>query len=85
MYICKLTLSDLKTCKEWKAFYNIEKEICDEWEVNDSAELFEKEIWPQIVTNDDKFEMTKLALANIVEKAYQQGRASKLWARHTKH
>ena len=76
---------DLKTFSEWKAFYNTEKEKCEEWEANDSAELFEKEIWPQIVTNDDKFEMTKLALANIVEKAYQQGRAVKLRNRYTKH
>ena len=70
--------SDLKTFKEWKAFYNAEKENHEDWEVNDSAELFEKEIWPQIVTNDDKlsFEMTKLALATIVEIAYQRGKKS---------
>jgi hypothetical protein len=77
--------SDLKTFSEWKAFYNKEKENCEEWEANDSAEFFEKEIWPQFSANGDKFEMTKLALANIVEKAYQQGRAAKLSARHTKH
>lgn len=70
--------SDLKTFKEWKAFYNAEKDNCEEWEVNDSAELFEKEIWPKIVTNADKFsfEMTKLALATIVEIAYQRGKKS---------
>ena len=70
--------SDLKTFKEWKAFYNAEKENCEEWEVNESAELFEKEIWPQIATNDDKFsfEMTKLALATVVEIAYQRGKKS---------
>lgn len=70
--------SDLKTFKEWKAFYNIEKENHEDWEVNDSAELFEKEIWPQIATNSDtfSFKMTKLALATIVELAYQRGKKS---------
>lgn len=70
--------SDLKTFKEWKTFYNTEKENHEDWEVNDSADLFEKEIWPQIVTNADKFsfEMTKLALATIVEIAYQRGKKS---------
>ena len=77
--------SDLKTFSEWKAFYNSEKENCEEWESNDSVDLFEKEIWPQFSANGGKFEMTKLELANIVEKAYQQGRAAKLLARHTKH
>jgi hypothetical protein len=77
--------SDLKTFKEWKSFYNTEKEKCEEWEANDSAELFEKEIWPQFSANGNKFEMTKLALANIVEKAYQQGRSVKFLARYTKH
>lgn len=74
----RVSNSDLKTFKEWKAFYNAEKENCEEWEVNESAELFEKEIWPQIATNDDKFsfEMTKLALATIVEIAYQRGKKS---------
>lgn len=77
--------SDLKTFSEWKAFYKTEKENCEGWEANDSAELFEKEILPQFSANRDMFEMTKLELANIVEKAYQRGRATKLLARHTKH
>lgn len=73
--------SDLRTFKEWKAFYNTEKEKCEDWEINDSAELFEKEIWSKIVANwpftsDDKIEMTKVALANIVEIAYQRGKRS---------
>ena len=73
--------SDLRTFKEWKAFYNTEKEKCEDWEINDSAELFEKEIWSKIVVNwpltsDDKIEMTKIALANIVEIAYQRGKRS---------
>ena len=70
--------SDLKTFKEWKAFYNSEKENC---EASDSAELFEKEIWSQFSAKGDKFEMTKLELANIVEKAYHLGRIDKLLAR----
>lgn len=77
--------SDLKTFSEWKAFYSTEKENCEEWEANDSAEFFEKEIWPQFSANGDKFEMTKLELANIVEKAFHQGIADRLAARHTKH
>lgn len=73
--------SDLRTFKEWKAFYNTEKEKCEDWEINDSAELFEKEIWSKIVANwplasDDKIEMTKIALAHIVEIAYQRGKRS---------
>lgn len=73
--------SDLRTFKEWKAFYNTEKEKCEDWEINDSAELFEKEIWSKIIANwpltsDDKIEMTKSALANIIEIAYQRGKRS---------
>lgn len=77
----KVNDSDLRTFKEWKAFYNTEKEKCEDWEINDSAELFEKEIWSKTVANwsltsDDKIEMTKSALANIVEIAYQRGKRS---------
>lgn len=75
----RVSNSDLKTFKEWKAFYNAEKENCEDWEVNESAELFEKEIWPKLVSNNDdrfSFEMTKLALATIVEIAYQRGKKS---------
>lgn len=75
----RVSNSDLKTFKEWKAFYNAEKENCEDWEVKESAELFEKEIWPKLVSNNDdkfSFEMTKLALATVVEIAYQRGKKS---------
>ena len=75
----RLSYAHLKIFKVCKAFYNAEKDNCEEWEVNDSAELFEKEIWPKIVCNNDgrfSFEMTKLALATIVEIAYQRGKKS---------
>lgn len=71
----KTNLEETRTFQEWKDYYYSERYNLSSWDTNESASLFE-EIAEPIFTGQpsDTVQISKAALAAIVERAYQEGK-----------